>query len=498
MKKILCTVAVALAAIATSQAQTPNYTNEDEWQAYEDFNTHLLDKNKNIYKSDTEQARADHRGNGSRDKDVSGCAAAIWCQAIYYDMAINAYRRAVNEGDDTRIRKYKTFASNVYNGMKSHYVNFNFHDPNIGNGWFVYDDIMWWTIALARASELYSTDGAKNSTMASNCRKYSEESFLRVFYGSKKVGDDGSYADPERGLPGGMFWEWQPIEKNPNPHNANDFRSACINFPTVIAACLLHEIVPETQAYANGTYSPTRQTKEWYKEKAIEIYDIMAPTLVVSGQVYDGIHSPDPSKRAGTAWLYNEATFIGASCMLYKLTGEKKYFTQALAAVNYVYNNMCSGTNRILPLATGYEQGVYCAIFAQYISMFINDFNPNSEYKDKLTAAQHTKFVKWINNNLNSGFKNRDSRGLSNGNFQKAQTEGAYVESYGGSALPALMLMFPTETISSVQGIADDEQTAANVYSLDGRMVMPNATTQDVSHLNAGIYVHGKRKLAVK
>ena len=67
---------------------------------------------------------------------------------------------------------------------------------------------------------------------------------------------------PERGVTGGgMFWEWQPIEKA-NPHKPGDFRSACINFPTVIAACLLHTIVPEGRT-APTAERPTMQTKEF-------------------------------------------------------------------------------------------------------------------------------------------------------------------------------------------------------------------------------------------
>ena len=502
MKKFFGILAIVFAINGTTQAQSPTYTNEDEWQVYEDFNTALLDKNKNIYKSDTEQPRADHRGNGSRDKDVSGCAAAIWCQAIYYDMAINAYRRAVEEGNDTRIRKYKQLATNMYNGMKSHYVNFDFHNCNTNNGWFVYDDIMWWTAALARASQLYSTEGAKNNTMAKNCRTYSEQSFLRVFYGSKKVKDDGSYADPARGLPGGMFWEWQPISGSPNPHNENDFRSACINFPTVIAAILLHEITPEDQVYKNGSYCPTQQTKAWYLEKAKEIFDLMSTTLVVSGKVYDGIHSPDPSKRAGTAWLYNEATFIGAATLMYKMTGDKKYFTQARSAVEYVFNNLSAGTQKILNLATGYEQGIYCAIFAQYISLFLDQFSPYGNSDDKLTTTNFDKYMKYIDNNINAGFKNRDDRGLNNGVFNKKTASDTYVESYGASGLPALMLMFPVEKVTMTTGIAEPQaavlQTCNNIYSLDGQLVYPNATPSDVKALKCGLYVQDGKKMMIK
>ena len=218
------------------------YDDEAGWKAYDDFNNAFLDKTRYIYKADTKQPNADHRGNGYRDNDVSGCAAAIWCQAIMYDMVINAYRRAQAEGDEARMKTYKTLHGRLYSGEKSHYVGFNFDDPNTNNGWFVYDDIMWWTCALARAYETFGTKAYLT---------YSEKSFCRVWYGSAKVGDDGSYADPARfegKYGGGMFWEWQPIN-SPKPHQPGDFRSACINFPTVIAACLLHRLVPEGRTH---------------------------------------------------------------------------------------------------------------------------------------------------------------------------------------------------------------------------------------------------------
>ncbi|MCF0197068.1 MAG: alpha-1,6-mannanase, partial [Bacteroidaceae bacterium] len=343
LKKVI--FVIGLCCAGSTLAQTVDFTGEDQWKVYDDFHKAFWCTTKSNYKSDTKQPSADHRGNGDRDKDYSGCSAAIWCQAIYYDMAINAYRRAVAEGNTTRISKYKNQANTVYNGLKAHYVNFDFDNNNTNNGWFVYDDIMWWTAALARASQLYTELG--NNTMAKNCLTYSERSFMRVWYGSKKVGDDGSYADPARGLPGGMFWEWQPIS-SPKPHTATDFRSACINFPTVISACLLHQLVPEGRTPPTSQY-PTQQTKEWYLEKAKEIYDCAQKTFVVNGRVADGIHSTDITKREYSDHLYNQATFIGASCLLYKLTGETKYLTLATQGVNYSFMTMGTGTQKYLP-----------------------------------------------------------------------------------------------------------------------------------------------------
>ena len=115
MKRLSALILCVLAGIGFANAQVAiTYDNDAQWKAYDDFNAALLDKTRNIYKADTKQPGADHRGNGYRDNDVSGCAAAIWCQAIYYDMVINAYNRAKLEGDQTRMRKYQTLHNSIY------------------------------------------------------------------------------------------------------------------------------------------------------------------------------------------------------------------------------------------------------------------------------------------------------------------------------------------------------------------------------------------------
>ena len=465
--------------IATAQ-NTFTITDSMQWKAYDDFNEALLDKSRNIYKADTEQSAADHRGNGARDNDRSGCAAAIWCQAIYYDMVINAYNRAKNEGNEELMKKYKALHSKIYKGEKTHYVDFDFHNPNTNNGWFVYDDIMWWTCALARA---YETFGLKDLL------NYSERSFCRVWYGSATVGDDGSYADPARfsgKYGGGMFWEWQPIA-HANPHNPGDFRSACINFPTVIAACRLHQLVPAGRTAPTQT-RPTRQTKEWYLEKAIEIYDWADKTLVSSGRVADGIHGGGPEF---TDHLYNQATYIGASCLLYKITGDAKYKTNAINGTKYVFNKMVNG-NKILNFENGYEQGVYTAIFAQYLPMVVYDL-------------QQTTYLKYIQRNMQKAWDNRDQeRGIQGGNFLNKTAGSDVVESYGGSALPALMLMFPAhitadDIVNDVHALPSvQEITNSNIYTIDGKLVMKNASLCHVGNLNKGFYIYQNKKIMIK
>lgn len=477
---ILILSLLAWASYAVAQVNI-TYTNDDQWQAYDDFNTAFLDVSRNIYKADTKQPNADHRGNGYRDNDVSGCAAAIWCQAIMYDMAINAYNRAKNEGDEMRMNKYKQLHNKLYAGEKSHYVNFDFDNCNTNNGWFVYDDIMWWTCALARAYETFGT-----ATFLNN----SEKSFCRVWYGSARVGDDGSYADPSRfsgTAGGGMFWEWQPISK-PNPHKAGDFRSACINFPTVIAACLLHRLVPEGRTPPTVPH-PTKQTKEWYLEKAKEIYAWADGTLVnSSGRVADGIHGGGPEY---SDHLYNQATYIGASCMLYLLTNEISYLTKAQRAANYVIGSMCS--SGILKYENGYEQGIYAAIYAQYIKMLVYDCG--------LSEALTKKYMTHIQRNIQKAYTNRDqTRGIQIGNFSKKTAETDVVESYGASGMPALMLMFPVNSPTSISTTSADEDRGglSDVYTPDGKLVMKDATPEQIHQLDSGLYIFQRKKILVK
>ncbi len=344
----------------------PEYTNADTWKAYEAFNEHLLDQNKFIYKSSTADKAAVDRWNG---------AAAIWCQPTYWDMAMNAYKRAKAEGDTQKEQKFKQLCDDLFAGNKAHYANFDFDDNNENTGWFIYDDIMWWTVTLARAYELFGVE---------EYLSLSEESFGRVWYGSEKVGDTGSYADPEKGLGGGMFWQWQPIKN------------------------------------------------EQYLAKGKEIYAWAVENLVdvTTGQVADSRHG-----NGNPAWkdhVYNQASYIGASVLLYKATGEKQYLDNAVMAADYTMNTI-SGTFDLLPFETGAEQGIYTAVFAQYIAMLVYD-------------CDQTQYIPFVKRNINYGWANRDkTRDICGGDYTKLQVEGDAVESYSASGIPALMLLFPTD-----------------------------------------------------
>src|SRR5690606_22892174 len=105
------------------------YTDADVDEAYDAFNRYLLHPTRQLY---------------MRDTDARKAVGAIWTQAIYWDMAMNAYKRSGSEA-------HRRLVTDVFEGNYAHYAQFDWDN---GEVWFIYDDIMWWIISLGRAYEL--------------------------------------------------------------------------------------------------------------------------------------------------------------------------------------------------------------------------------------------------------------------------------------------------------------------------------------------------------
>ena len=393
---------------AQQTTQEPPYTIADVWEAYEGFNKVFLDKEKYIYKQDNTFARATDRWNG---------AAAIWCQPMYWNMAMDATLLAKRVGDRTRYKEYRTMMEKIYEGNRKHYAGFDFHDNNENTGWFIYDDIMWWTISLARA---YGIFGDKEYL------KYAEESFSRVWYGSERVGDNGSF-DP---IKGGMYWRWYPIQ-NPKPNIPSHGKMACINFPTVCAAMMLYNSVPHNRKEPQAD-KPLYQTRVSYLKMAKQVYawaeeNLFDPT---TGRVADSRHGE--GRPDWTTHIYNQATFIGSSALLYLATNERHYLDNALKAADYCCGQM-SVRHGVLPFERGIEQGIYTTIFAQYMAILVYDCNQR-------------QYLPFLRKNITTGWSNRDrSRNISDGEYHKPTQADEKVDSYEASGIPALMLLFPPQ-----------------------------------------------------
>lgn len=411
-----------------NSASHTTYSVKDAWTAYDAFNSCYLDSTNYLYKNTSADTAAIDRWNG---------AAAIWCQPMFLDMAMNAMLLAEKTDNSERAAQYKNLSERILEGNIHHYQNFDFDDNDTNLGWFIYDDIQWWTITLARAASTLGRD---------DCRQLAEKSFARVWYGSPKVGDTGSYADPAKELGGGMFWQWQPID-NPNPNLAGDGKMSCINFPTVVAAALLYTIAPENrepdsnpEKWSNsyGDFvRPHFETKERYLRMAREIYDWSVANLTDStGMVYDHRHGNNAS---GHPLLYNQGTYIGASALLYMITDEQRYLDNACAAADYTIN-VLSSHNGYLPWAHNedepysqgsLEQGIYPAIWIQYMKLLVDD-------------CGQEQYRPFIEKNISAGWNNRNRRNnISDGESWKPTPADTIIGSYAASSIPSLMLLFP-------------------------------------------------------
>ena len=348
------------------------YTEEDIKTAYDAFNARYLMPS-NIYVEKVGQSKV----------------AAIWVQAIYYDVAMNAYKR-------TGSKEAKKLMDDIYLGNYNRYAQYDWDN---GPVWFIYDDIMWWVISLARAYELTGDE------------KYlerSETGFERVWSGSPVVGDNGSY-DPVRG---GMYWAWdqQNPVGSPDPGMG---KMACINYPTVVAAMTL--------------YNCTKNEK--YLNKAKEIYEWSNKNLFnpKNGRVPDSNHNGGISNWH--ALVYNQGTCIGAAMMLYKETGDVKYLDDAILTANYTKNQMSN--NGAMPFENGIEQGIYTAIFSQYIIRLIED-------------GKQYQYLPWLWYNIDSAWENRNkSQNITDKNHIKPARSLFDIESYDASGIPALMQVIP-------------------------------------------------------
>ena len=148
---------------------------------------------------------------------------------------------------------------------------------------------------------------------------------------------------------------------------------------------------------------------------------------------------------------------------------------------------MCRGG--ILPYETGVEQGVYAAIFAQYMHTLVYE-------------CGQTQYLGMMRRNMQWAWDHRDQmRGISCGNFLQDTQADSQIDSYSASGMPAIMLLFPADdNASALEAVPEASRDAAQVgiYTLDGRCVAPCGTPRLCGQLASGLYVTGGRKLLVR
>lgn len=342
-----------------SLPQETSYTTEDATEAFESFNNHFYDHGAKLYYATTD------------GKEIG----SIWTQAIFWDIVMDAYQR-------TEDPDYLQMIHDIYEGGYNEYDGYNWENKE---EWFIYDDIMWWVIALARAHTITG-----------------EEKYLDLSI----TGFDRVWRDSYDQKDGGMYWNFDHSGKN-----------ACINYPTVIAAMRLYRITGD----------------EIYLDKAKKIYSWARENLFeeATGRVADHKVGEDPP--AYEDYTYNQGTAIGAAVMLYQETNEQSYLDDAILAADHTKNEM-SDSNGILPAEGDWnEQGVLKAIFVRYMDMLIEE-------------TGQEQYLPWLQKNANTAWQNRDkTRTLMYRDYDAPVPEGR-IQSYEASSAVGFMQVIPPPT----------------------------------------------------
>jgi len=158
------------------------------------------------------------------------------------------------------------------------------------------DDIMWWTIACARAYRI--TGEARYLARA-------RSEFDRIY--AKEV---------DQTLGGGMWWK----------SDRHGSKNACVNGPAAITAMELASILKD----------------ETYVDKARDLYVWERANLfdANTGAVYDNLNTRQRVSRR--VFTYNPGTFIGAALRLYRWTEDKAYLADAALAGDYMRQRLCN------------------------------------------------------------------------------------------------------------------------------------------------------------
>lgn len=333
------------------------FTADDATNAFNSFHAAFYNESKKLYYSKSDR------------KEV----AVGWPQAVFWDISMDAYKRSKNPA-------YLKIINDIYAGGAAEYSNFNWKNVKEVND-FIYDDMMWWIISLARGYEITG-----------------DQKYLDAATAGFKYVWDNSY-DP---VNGGMRWSWKVAGKN-----------ACINYPTVIAGVTLFNITKNQD----------------YLDKAKNIYTWSRSNLfeVSTGRVAD--HKTDSNPPGFEDYTYNQGTCIGAAVLLYKATNTASYLSDAKLAADYTKNKM-SDAKGVLPAEGDWnEQGVLKSIFAQYMQLLIKD-------------AGQTQYSEWIHYNINLAWRNRDlNRNLTFRDYKVACPTGV-IQSYEASSAVAFLQLF--------------------------------------------------------
>jgi predicted alpha-1,6-mannanase (GH76 family) len=271
-----------------------------------------------------------------RKEETGKQKADFWFAAQLWDMLMDQFDRTGDPAVKQQINDY-------YDGFTRKNPDWTTNEFN--------DDIMWWTIACARAFTI---------THDQRYLKKSKASFDFVY---------DHFLDSNMG--GGLYWINKRTSKN-----------SCLNSPAVIAAARLGALLKDPS----------------YLDKAKSLYTWQKQTLTDgTGKVFDSISIDKTTKNTKVAKFsltYNQGTFIGAGVLLYEQTKDKTYLDDAVKTAQWTKANLCVTDDHILRDEGQGDGGAFKGIFVRYMKLLT-------------TEGGQTQFIPWMKINADTVWRNR-------------------------------------------------------------------------------------------
>ncbi len=268
-----------------------------------------------------------------------------WGDAEMFETILDAF-------ETTGDKKYQTYFTELY-------VNFIQRNGSNWSGNEYNDDITWMVLACIRAYKFFGEERFLNSAKQNYDRMYSRA--LQKY--------------------GTLIWKQSQSNKLAT--------NSCINCPATVAACYLGQLTGD----------------KTYFDKALSLYAAQRKLLfeASTGKVFDsGEWTSTGGVQVNNYWVstYNQGTMLGAALMLYDLTKDPQYKTDAERIHARTISDLCNKQGIVHACQT--IAGDLCGfkgIYMRYARRYAEDLD-------------QPDVLQWMAKNAWHAYQNRNSSGI--------------------------------------------------------------------------------------
>ncbi len=268
-----------------------------------------------------------------------------WGDAEMFETILDAF-------ETTGDKKYQTYFTELY-------INFIQRNGSDWSGNEYNDDITWMVLACIRAYKFFGEERFLNSAKQNYDRMYSRA--LQKY--------------------GTLIWKQSQSNKLAT--------NSCINCPATVAACYLGQLTGD----------------KTYFDKALSLYAAQRKLLfeASTGKVFDsGEWTSTGGVQVNNYWVstYNQGTMLGAALMLYDLTKDPQYKTDAERIHARTISDLCNKQGIVHACQT--IAGDLCGfkgIYMRYARRYAEDLD-------------QPDVLQWMAKNAWHAYQNRNSSGI--------------------------------------------------------------------------------------